>query len=99
MVTYEAMSNASAQRAACREHKSRSVHVMAGLKPNVATCDEPQRTGPGVERAFYPGAFDASFWIACDPKLGRNSGAKSADDHGAERLFYPGSSTPDPAAA
>ena len=39
VVTYEAMSNASAQRAACREHRSRSVHVMAGLKPDVATCE------------------------------------------------------------
>ena len=51
MVTYEAMSNASAQRAACREHKGRSVHVMAGVKPNVATCDEPQRTGHLAEAA------------------------------------------------
>ena len=66
VVTYEAMSNASAQRAACREHSIVQCTLMAGLKPGVATCEAISNASAQEGDLQEPQKFvSGQRWLAC----------------------------------
>ena len=64
MVAYEAMSNASAQRATCGGHRGLRWTLMAGLEPDVVTCNK--MSNASAQRATCKGpqkSFSERCWL------------------------------------